>query len=225
MLGDIAAFLLRRPPQPTLMQFSSRKEQQGYSRLIMQRIGVYIGEYSVLNIHKIGIEAPIHHVFEELLNWNGDSSCWPNHIANVERVDDAIEKIRIHLLGLQDHPLLRWTNWSDAPLFDLNLLHMQRTPGPSDPDNARYLLYSCEGGYPIGVFVIYVRSSIESRGETEMSQVFMAVGFDFYGKRRWSLFGPVHRIWEAIHNQVTANVLNRFKQLCEWRFERLQAGL
>jgi hypothetical protein len=74
-----------------------------------------------------------------------------------------------------------------------------------------------------------VRSSIAARDETALSQVFLAVGFDFWGLRGWPVIGhalrPVHRVWEGVHNRVTANVLNRFKQLCEWRFERLQAGL
>lgn len=31
-------------------------------------------------------------------------------------------------------------------------------------------------------------------------------------------------IWEWVHNRATANILNRFKDLCEARFDRLTAG-
>ncbi len=58
-----------------------------------------------------------------------------------------------------------------------------------------------------------------------MAEVFLGVSFDFYGENGWSLFRPVNRIWESVHNRVTANVLHRFKQLCEWRFERTAEGL
>ena len=34
----------------------------------------------------------------------------------------------------------------------------------------------------------------------------------------------INKIWEKIHSRVTRNVLNRFKQLCEWRFQRIQDG-
>lgn len=34
----------------------------------------------------------------------------------------------------------------------------------------------------------------------------------------------VRPIWEWVHNRVTAHVLNRFKALCEARFEELTAG-
>ena len=58
-------------------------------------------------------------------------------------------------------------------------------PSPSDLDNARYVLYKCRGGYPIGIFSVYVRSSIAQEGETEATQVFMVVGFNFYGREDW----------------------------------------
>ena len=87
------------------------------------------------------------------------------------------------------------------------------------------MLYSCKGGYPIGIFVYFVRSSIAAQGEKDMSQVFLGVSFDFYGKKNWPLFRLVHRVWQSVHNRVTANVLHRFKQLCEWRFERTSERL
>jgi hypothetical protein len=32
----------------------------------------------------------------------------------------------------------------------------------------------------------------------------------------------MNKIWEYIHNRVTANVLNRMKQLVEWRSDTIQ---
>ena len=97
-------------------------------------------------------------------------------------------------------------------------------PETADFDNARYLLYECGGGYPIGVSALYVRSSIAGRDETAQTQLFFMVGFNFYGNRNWSKPGIVSRTWEAIHNRVTANVLNRCKQLCEWHFGEIRKG-
>jgi len=167
----------------------------------------------VLNIHRIGIEAPVREVFEELLVWNGDSTCWPNHLAKVERIGGSLDDVHVSLLDIR---FLR--------LFSLHPVKMQTDPG-GEFDSARYLLYGCGGGYPIGVFCLYVRSAIAAAGEQGKTQFFLAVGFDFYGKRNWSRRNPIYRTWAAIHNRVTANVLNRFKQLCEWRFEQLQKGV
>jgi hypothetical protein len=50
------------------------------------------------------------------------------------------------------------------------------------------------------------------------------VGFDFYGKAGGIDIRFINKIWEKIHNRVTSNILNRFKRLCEWRFQRLQDG-
>jgi hypothetical protein len=106
----------------------------------------------------------------------------------------------------------------------LRLLKKQGVPRPSDSDSGRYLLFQCEGGYPVGIFAFYVRSSIASREELDSTQVFVGAGFDFYGKERWPLFHPVNRVWETIHDRVTRNMLNRLKQTCEWQFDRTQAG-
>ena len=102
----------------------------------------------------------------------------------------------------------------------MTALNIQKTPAHFDFDNARFLLYECSGGYPIGVFSMYVRSSIPERGEKEMSQLFMMVGFNFYGSEKLSKLNIVNNPWQAIHNRVTSNTMCRFKQLCEWRFEK-----
>jgi hypothetical protein len=110
------------------------------------------------------------------------------------------------------------------PLFNLSSIRIKKIPDSFDFDNARYLLYSSSGGYPIGIFIMYVRSSIVEMGESAHSQLIFAVSFNFYGKEKqankW-----VNRIWEAVHNRVTANVLNRIKQLSEWRIEKLRSKL
>lgn len=227
LLSDLKVFFLRRPAISTLMEFATPDERINYSHRIMQRLGIDVDRYAILNIHKIGIEAPARYVFEELLRWDGDSTCWPNHLATVDRVDDRLEHIRIFPLGWRRYPLgfrkslfgLRF-----IPLFNLNAVRFQHLPGWSDIDNARYLLYESDGGYPIGIFAMYVRSSIARADEPEPSQMFMVVGFNFYGKRDWSRGHRIMRLWEAVHNRVTANIMNRFKQLCEWRFEKVQAG-
>lgn len=225
-LSDIRLFLLHKPKISTAIEFKTGTEREDYSQRIMQRLGIDVHKYSVLNIHKIGIEVPVRYAFEEMLQWDGDSTCWPNHIAAVERMDGQLEHIRIHLLGLKKYPLgfkKAFFGLKFIPLFSLHGIKFQHLPGPSD-DNARFLLYESSGGYPIGIFAMYVRSSIAERGEIEQTQLFLAVGFNFYGKESRSKNIIVNTIWEKVHNRVTANILNRFKQLCEWRFQRIQEG-
>jgi hypothetical protein len=226
ILSDIRSFFFHRPDIPTLIKFSGEAERENYSHRIMQRIEIDVTKYSVLNIHRIGIHVPVRYVFEELLHWDGDSTCWPNHIAAVDRLGGRLENIQIFLLGRRKYPLglkngifgLKY-----IPLFSLDAMKFQYTPGPSD-DNARYLLYDSSGGYPIGIFTMYARSAITTQGEIEQTQLFLAVGFNFYGKEHRSNINIVNKIWEKLHNRVTANVLNRFKQLCEWRFQRILDG-
>jgi hypothetical protein len=210
---DIRYFLLHKPTIHTLIKFSDNADREDYGHQIGQRTGINASQYSVLNIHRIGIEIPVRYVFEELLSWDGDSTCWPNHIASVDRLDGQLEKIQIYLLGFKKF----------KPLFSLDAIKFQHLPGISD-DNARYLLFDSHGGYPIGFFAMYVRSAIPEQNETEQAQLFFAVGFDFYGKVGGIDVRLINKIWEKIHNRVTSNILNRFKQLCEWRFQRLQDG-
>ena len=226
ILSDIRYFFLHKPPIPTLIEFSSEAEKEDYSHRIMQRIGIDINQYSVLNIHRIGINIPVRNAFEELLHWDGDSTCWPNHIASVDRLDGKLEHIQIFLLGRRKYPLgfkNGFFGLKFIPLFNLDAKRFQHLPGFSD-DNARYLLYDSSGGYPIGIFTMYLRHAIPERGETEQTQLFLAVGFNFYGKEYKPNINIVNKIWEKIHNRVTTNVLTRFKQLCEWRFQRIQDG-
>jgi len=225
-VGDVREFFLHRPNTPTLIEFPTEAEREEYSLRILQRLDIDVSSYSVLNLHRIGVEAPVQNVFEEVLQWSGHSSCWPNHIAQVDRPHGRVDHIDIRAMGLNRLPFGARTSlgWNVPPLFALKALEIQRSPDPLGPDNARFVLYSCSGGYPIGIFLIYVRSPVAERGEVERTQVFFGVGFDFYGKESLSRARPLTGTWERVHNRVAANILNRFKQVCEWRFERIQEG-
>ena len=219
--SDIRGFLLHTPPVPTLIEFASEEEREDYSHRILQRVGLSVSEYAVLNLHRIGIEAPVRYVFEELLTWDGESTYWPNHLARVGRVGGRLEHIEIFLFGRR-RPLFGIGGGAFGldliPLFRMDALEIARRPDPTNFDNARYLLYRCSGGYPIGIFAIYVRSPIAARGEPEQTQVFFAVGFNFYGKQDWPETHIINSIWERVHNRATANILNKLKEVCEGTF-------
>jgi len=228
IFSDIHAFFFNTPPQRTRIRFKNQDERDHFSRRIMQRLDVKPDQFNVLNIHQIGIEAPVRYVFEELLSWGGDSTCWPNHLAQVERQDGLLEHINIYLLGRKNYPLgfkKSLLGLKFIPLFRLDAMKFQHVPEAGESDNARYLLYECHGGYPIGFFSIYCRSSIAEQGETHQSQLFMLVGFNFFGRQDVSEKHIIYRIWARIHNRVTANIMNRFKQLCEWRFFKIQNNM
>jgi len=217
---DVLYFLLSNPKEDTKISFHTKEEREEYNKRIMQRVGIDIEKYSVLNIHQIGVEAPVNYVFNELLNWNGDSTCWPNHVAKVERKDNRIEEIEILPFGWKKRTIGMKSGFLRFPLqslFSLNSIRIKHTPDSFDFDNARYLLYECSGGYPIGIFAMYVRSSIPGNGEVGKSQLFFMVSFNFYGKENRGKRSLFNRIWEGVHDRVTANVLSRIKQLCEWR--------
>ena len=226
-LSDINHFILNKPKIPTLISFKSNIERENYSFRILQRLGTEVSGYRILNVHKIGVNAPAKYIFEELLKWNGDSTCWPNHMAKVVKNKDRLENLYIYLFGWVHFP-----NWfknsilgrSFLPLFKLDAIRFQKTPNPTDSDNARFLLYKSSGGYPIGIFTLYVRSSIAQQQETEQSQLFLIVGFNFYGKEAWSKRSLFNRVWESIHDRVTSNILCRLKQLSEWRFSKIKKG-
>jgi len=225
VLSDIRYFFLSNPKIKTLVKFDRESDRQDYIDRILQRTGIGVDKYRMLNIHRIGVESPASYLFEELLRWNGDSVCWPNHIARVKLIDNNLETIRVSLFGLSRNLLgLRdgIFGFHFLQLFNLDAIKIQTIPDPTDNDNARYLLYKCSGGYPIGVFSMYVRSSIPEIGETEMSQLFIVVGFNFYGKEALSKVNVLNKTWEAIHNRVTTNIAHRFKQLSEWRFEEIK---
>jgi hypothetical protein len=222
LLSDTLFFLLNKPKYPTLVKFNSDEERHDYSQRIIQRLNIDPNKYSVLNIHKIEINAPASYVFNELLQWNGDSTCWPNHIAQVDRVQNDLGNIRILPFGWKKYPFRFMKSFFGIkliPLFLLKAIQIKSQPDSFDFDNARYLLYKCSGGYPIGIFTMYVRSSIRGLGEKGKCQLFFGVGFNFYGDKNWQKKRKlVNKLWELVHNRVTTNVLNRIKQLSEWRF-------
>lgn len=223
---DIFYFLLHKPETNTLIKFKSAEKRDKYNKSVMQRSGIDPNQYSVLNIHKIGVNAPVSHIFNELLQWNGDSTCWPNHIAKVDRIENDLKNIRILPFGWKKYPFKFMKSIFGLkliPLFLLKAIKVKDIPDPYDFDNARYILYKCSGGYPIGIFAMYVRSSIPEIGEKEQSQLLLTVGFNFYGKEDWQKHRKlINKIWEKCHNRVTANVLNRAKQLSEWRIDNFQ---
>ena len=227
ILSDLREFLLHQPEEPTLVESRSAEERENYSQRIMQRLDVCVDEYAILNIHRINVRAPVTLVFEELRSWDGFSSWWPNRLATIDRVAGSLEHIRVFFLGRTKHPFglkLRLFGFNVIPLFELRGVRVREVPGPLDCDNARYLLFDCCGGYPVGILAGYVRSAIADQAEAEQTQFFFAVGFDFDGKANWHGNHIMNRIWEMIHNRVTANVLNRFKRDCEARFQTILAG-
>jgi len=226
LLSDIRYFILKKPAIPTLVEYESLAEREDNCQRILQRLGVSVTKYAVLNEHRIGVDAPVGFVFEELLGWDAGSLCWPNHIARPERESDGLECVRFFLFDKRESLFglkSGFLGLDFIPLFQIDKLKFQEEPDPSF-DNARYLLYECSGGYPIGIFYIYTRSSIAARGETDLAQVFFGVGFNFYGREDWPKRRFINRLWESVHNRVTANILNRFKQLCEVKFLAVTGG-
>ncbi len=223
IFSDIRLFFLNKPEVETHIRLHTEEERMFYSKNILQRIGIGVDIFSVLNIHQIGIETPVSFIFEELLKWNGDSSCWPNHIAKVTLKDGKLDKIKVNLFGWPSDPFKPKKGLASLQLFrlfNLNAIKIQHSPDPYNFDNARFLLYKCTGGYPIGNFLMYTRSSIPERGEIEMSQLFMMVGFNFYGKKNLTKLNIINKTWEAVHNRATTHIMNKFKQLSEYRFEQ-----
>ncbi|MEN8005912.1 MAG: hypothetical protein ABFS42_02815 [Candidatus Krumholzibacteriota bacterium] len=228
ILRDIADYLVRRPPVDTLIKFDTSAKREDYSQRIMQRLQIDVSLYSMLNVHQIGIQVPIRYVFDEILRWDGDSTCWPNHIAEVERQQEGLDHISIFLFGQRQYPFgrkHRFLGLRYIPLFNLTVSRLQRQVDGTETDNARFVLFRTTGGYPIGHFCMFTRSPIQALGETEMTQMFLMVGFDFYGRKSSRLSRLVSKGWEAVHNRVTANIMNRFKQFCELRFHRVGGGL
>ncbi len=228
LVSDVWDFFLTTPAVPTLVRHASPQDRDDYTLRILQRLDVDVATHRVLNIHRIPVAAPAQIVFDELRRWTTVESCWPCHLAALERVDGGIACVRVFLLGRRESLFgLRsgFLGLDFIPLFQMDLLKLQDLPGPLDVDNARFLLYACSGGYPMGFLGIYVRSSAAGLGETGTSQVFFMVSFDFYGRKSWwPGVRLVQAVWERIHNRATANILNRFKRRCEARFEEIQGG-
>lgn len=226
LFTDIRTFILRRPPIPTFIRYNSEADRKDFDSRILQRVDVRVEHYAILNIHRITVKAPVAFVFEKFRTWGPDSVWWPNRIAQVERVDEALQHIRVFFLGRRKHPFGIKTPFfglNVIPLFDMRAMRIVELPDSLDPDNARYMLYQCDGGYPVGIVAIYVRSGISERQEPDETHLFFAVGFNFYGKADWPRRHIINTLWEWVHNRVTANSLNLFKAECEASFEELLA--
>jgi hypothetical protein len=212
LLADIRQYLLARPPHETAVRLANWTLRPFYQQRIMQRLGVSVADYAILNIHRIGVEAPAVSVWEVIETWNAGSGFWPDRLATLEQRTEHLDQVRVSPLGLHR-----------IDLFRLTLLRRQDVPPPEGVDNARYLLYRCSGGYPIGIFFIYVRSRIPEEGEVEQTQVFLVVAFNFYGHDRLSRLACVRAPWQWVHDRVTANVLTRLKARCEVDVGRVAA--
>ena len=222
VLSDVRRFVFHRPAIRTLMESKTDAVREDYEHRIRQRLDLSVSEYAIMNIHKIGIAVPGGFVLDELLDGRAVERCWPGHLAKLERIDGNFEHQHVYLLGRKKRFLgLKYDLFglNVVPLFTMKAIKVQRMPDPTDLDSPRYILYDCSGGYPVGMFCCYVRSSINKLGEMDQSQVFMAVVFNFYGKKDWPEKHIVNTAWERIHNRVTANILNRFKQLCEYKLQ------
>jgi hypothetical protein len=135
IFSDIRLFFLDKPDIETHIRLHSEEERMFYSKNILQRTGIGVDTFSVLNIHRIGIETPVSFVFEELLKWNGDSSCWPNHIAKVTLKNDKLDKIKVNLFGWPSDPFKPKKGLASLQLFHLfnmNAIKIQYTPDPFD---------------------------------------------------------------------------------------------
>ena len=216
LFSDIRYYFFSRPAEQTLVKIKSEESRQRYTRSIRQRTGIGVEQYRMLNLHRIGVNTPPGFLFDEIMKWNGKVDWWPNHIARVCLKNGGLDDIKIYLFGRIKLSKKRSLGFR---LFNLRAITIQERPDMNSQDNARYLLYECSGGYPIGVFSMYVRTSITEFGEEESSQLFIVVGFNFYGHKSWSNLNFLKKTWEKIHNRVTANVANRFKKICEARFE------
>ncbi len=217
VVSDTLGFLLHRPEIPTQVSVESDTWREDYTSRIAQRTGVDVSVYSILNIHRIEIDAPVETVFDEVERWSGGSPCWPDHIATIEEYPGEQDGLRVVAFGRT--PIMRGLRRIFGPqlgtLFRMSVVEARRIPDAADADNARFFLWRCSGGYPIGVFSIFVRSGIPERGEPEATQMFFAVGFNPFGRKLLGRIRPFRTLWQSVHDRVTSNVMNRFKRLCE----------
>jgi len=209
--ADITGYVLRRPARPTRVPIVTVALREDYEDRILQRLGIRVHDYSVLNVNRIGIDAPTTFVWDAVANWRPDEGYWPNTLARAEFSSSLPRSVQVRLFGA-------------IPMFQLDMLRYQDTPGLTEVDNARYLIHRCSGGYPMGVFSIYVRSRIEAEDEAEPTQLFFVISFDFFGRKNWLGTKLVRPFWEEIHNRVTGHTLNRFKAHCESGFAAVRTG-
>ena len=205
--SDLLCFLARRPAEKTRLKLSIPEERANYDRRILERVGASVADNAVLNIHRIGIKAPPDFVWDVWARHDRDAHVWPSSIALPVWENARAEHGKLLLFGL-----------GFLPIFELDLIPRRDAPKSGDPDGARYALYRCSGGYPVGVVSIYTRSRMTEENELERTQFFFMVSFDFFGRKQWLGTRAVRPVWEPIHDRVTTHVLNRFKAHCEEAF-------
>ena len=215
LLSDFKNFILKHPPVDSLVKINTAEVREEFDKRILQRTGYVTDQYRLLNIHQISIDCPTEYVFDEIIRWHWESRCWPKHIARFVRKKGITDDVSVYLF----RPLMIGKKMRGYSLFNLKLIKIHQTPPEGDADNARYLIYESSGGYPIGLIIIYTRNSIADMNETGKSQLFFVVGFNFYGRKSLSNIIFIKKLWELIHNRVTANILNRFKHMCEAKLE------
>ena len=66
LVSDVTGFVFHRPEISTHVAVESDSWREDYTLRIAQRTGVDVSVYSILNIHRIGINAPVEIVFEEV---------------------------------------------------------------------------------------------------------------------------------------------------------------
>ncbi len=226
IFSDIKYFFFNKPEQKTFIDLKRNGDRKRYNKLIFERTGYDVGDYTLLNIHQIGVNTPVDYLFEELMRWNSDSCWWPNHIAKVHVLDNNLSHIDVFLFGKLN---FKHRNREKSPefhllrLFNLSILKkIQKEDNGDTHENAHYLFYKCSGGYPIGVFSLFTRNSIPENNEDCESQLFMMVSFNPHGIKSLSKVKFFARIWEAIHNRVTTNSLTRIKNYCELNYQNQQ---
>jgi hypothetical protein len=74
IFSDMSLFFLYQPKVETHIRKHSEDERMFYCKNILQRTGISVDAFKVLTIHRIGIEAPVSFVFDELMKWNAHSS-------------------------------------------------------------------------------------------------------------------------------------------------------
>lgn len=226
LLDDVRDFVARRPAIPTHVRAASPEQRDDFARRILERVEIPVAHYAILNIHRIGVDAPVPFVFEQFRTWEPRSVWWPNRIARLAAADRELRDIRVYFLGRRKPFLglkIPFFGLNVVPLFSMQVLNVRDGPATGGIEPPRYTVYRCGGGYPVGVVIVYVRPPFPDSREREPSQVFFVVGFNFYGREDWPRRHLVNAVWERIHNRVTGNVLNRFKLECEARLARAQA--
>lgn len=217
--SDLRDYFFSRPSAITHVDLPAELDLHDIHAQMARRLGMSVADYSVLNIHEIDIDVPTDVVWAELTRWGPNSGYWPDAVATVEVRDDERRHLEMFLVG-RKRSLFGLRNGflglNLIPLFRMELLAVRHTPADDDNERGRFFIYGCSGGYPIGILAIYLRERNHERLNRPVTQVFFAVAFDFFGRKRWPRAAVlVRRVWELVHNRVTANVLNRLKIKCE----------